>query len=160
MKFANQYSRTDRLLHRLAFSSKAIQLSLADIEDKVYRKQLSSITPERPVFITALPRAGTTILLNLLYETGEFFCHTYREMPFVLCPLIWQRLSRSLRAVEPEEMERAHGDGLTISPDSPEAFEEMIWRQFWARHYKNDRIEPWIRCDRPLFVEFFSRHLR
>jgi len=160
MTFVNRYSRTDRLLHRLAFSSQGIQLSLADIEDRVYKNQLAGITIDRPVFITALPRAGTTMLLNLLHATGEFFGHTYREMPFVLCPVLWHHLSQHFRVHDSENMERAHGDGVTISDDSAEAFEEIIWRQFWPAHYRNDRIEPWRGCNDFDFVEFFNSHLR
>ena len=29
------------------------------------------------------------------------------------------------------EIERAHGDGMTIGYDSHEAFEEVLWRAFW-----------------------------
>lgn len=31
--------------------------------------------------------------------------------------------------------ERAHGDGIMVSFDSPEAFEEIFWRTFCAKDY-------------------------
>jgi hypothetical protein len=49
---------------------------------------------------------------------------------------------------------------MSISLDSPEAFEEMIWRRFWPRHYREDRILPWARCDDPAFVRFLRNHMR
>ncbi len=57
------------------------------------------------MFVTALPRAGTTILLNLLVGTGSFASHTYRDMPFVLCPMIWQRFAKQFQ-VSDEARER------------------------------------------------------
>ena len=159
-KFVNQYTRLDRALHRIAFSSGGLQVSLADIEDRLYGKQFAHIGIEQPVFITGLPRAGTTILLNLLHRTGEFASHTYRSMPFVLCPVLWQRFSSNMASREINEMERAHGDGIAISIESPEAFEEMIWSQFWKSHYGDENIQPWNVTTHTEFVDFLKNHIR
>jgi hypothetical protein len=155
----NQYSGLDRILHRIAFASKGLQVALADLEDRTFAAQLANVSIDKPVFITALPRAGTTILLNLLYGTGEFATHTYRSMPFVLCPMIWSRFSRTLRSRHADSMERAHGDGISISVSSPEAFEEIIWHQFWRSHYEKDRIAPWSDRRRPDFDRFLKNHI-
>ena len=158
--YVNTYSKIDRALHRMAFASGGIQEAVADIEDRMNRRILARIPLVRPVFITALPRAGTTMLLNLLYESGEFATHTYRSMPFVLCPLTWAKLSGALRQRRTVSMERAHGDGMTISPDSAEAFEEMLWQQFFTEHYKSHMIEPWGEKEHSEFAQFFENHLR
>lgn len=159
MSFENRYTWSDRLLHRLAFKSAGIQVALADIEEQLYRKQLTDLTVDRPVFVTALPRAGTTILLNLLVESRSFASHTYRDMPFVLCPMIWQGITGPFRTHEALR-ERAHGDGLMVASDSPEAFEEIVWKHYWPKHYRQDRIEPWLACDDEEFLEFFRSHLK
>jgi hypothetical protein len=160
MRFENRYSRLDRALHRVAFTALAAQESLADVEDHLYRERLGSVEPARPVMISGLPRSGTTILLNLLASTGRFATHTYRDMPFLLCPLLWQRLSRPFK-VEDEARERAHADGLQISLDSPEAFEEVIWKRFWPGHYRKLWIEPWSPGETdPDFDAFLLRHMR
>ena len=39
--------------------------------------------------------------------------------------------------------ERAHGDGVEVGLDSPEAFEEMLWMAFWPEHYRENAILPW-----------------
>ena len=158
--FVNSYSRIDRVLHRMAFASGGLQEAVADIEDRLNRDALARIPLTRPVFITSLPRAGTTMLLTLLYETGEFATHTYRSMPFVLCPLTWHKLSSMLRSDGALAMERAHGDGISITPDSAEAFEEMLWRQFFGEHYRSSQIKPWGESASPEFVRFFENHLR
>ncbi len=159
MKFENIYTWPDRLLHKMAFSSKGLQVALADIEDILFKSRLSVINLDRPVFITALPRAGTTVLLNMFVETDSFVSHTYRDMPFVLCPLIWDQLSKYFR-VSDIERERAHGDGVSISVDSSEAFDEMVWNYFWPEHYHVDKISPWIFCNEDEFINYFKNHLK
>ena len=142
MNFEDRYGRVDRLLHDFAFSAGRAQHAMADVEEILYGDTLEAISLEDPVFVTALPRSGTTILLQLLADSGRFASHTYRDMPFVLCPMLWSRFSSRFAAGE-EAMERAHGDGLEVSADSPEAFEEMIWKHFWPERYRGDRIVPW-----------------
>lgn len=159
VKFENRYTWSSRLLHRLAFKSAGIQVALADVERRLFAGKLDEVSVDRPVIVTALPRAGTTILLELLVRSGAFVSHTYRDMPFVLCPLLWQSLTARFQTQD-EARERAHGDGLTVSYDSPEAFEEVVWKHFWPAHYEPDRIEPWQSCDDPEFVEFFCSHVQ
>lgn len=120
------YGALDRLLHRLAFVHPSLQRVLGDIENDLFKQRLAQVRIERPVFIAGLPRAGTTLVLELLYGTGEFATYTYRQMPFVLAPLLWERIgARSRQKAVPRE--RAHGDAMMIDFDSPEAFEEVLW---------------------------------
>ena len=80
----------------------------------------SSSESEDHVFITGLARAGTTILLNALYKSNVFASLSYSDMPFVLAPNIWSKISFNKKDLEPKE--RAHGDGIKVSKQSPEAF--------------------------------------
>lgn len=58
-------------------------------------------------------------------------------------------------------VERAHGDGIKIGYDSPEAFEEVIWRAFWPKKYGKDSIELWHADENmPDATEFFEKHFR
>jgi hypothetical protein len=159
MSFENRYTLSDRVVHRLAFSSRGLQLSLADLEDRLYRRELAGIQIDRPVFISGLPRAGTTILLDVLAASGAFASHTYRDAPFVLCPMLWHGISSRFQ-VSQAARERAHGDGMLVSVDSPEAFEEMIWMAFWKDHYLPDRIQPWTSYRAPAFAEFLEGAMR
>lgn len=126
---SSQYSMLDRLLHRVAFIHPGLQKILGDVENDFFKKQLSGVEVTNPVFVTGLPRAGTTLLLELLYDTGRFASFTYRQMPFVLNPLLWNRLSAG-SAKQSDMQERAHGDGMLVSYDSPEAFEEVLWLSY------------------------------
>jgi len=159
VEFSDRYSGLDRLLHRVSFATAGIQAELADLEDLIYRKELAGIAARRPVFITALPRAGTTLLLELVSTLDGFASHCYRDMPFVLLPLMWHNLSKSFhqRSVPSE---RAHGDGILVSLDSAEAFEEMLWKAKWPKHYLSDRIVPWTACGEPDVAAAFTSHMK
>ncbi|MCI0466410.1 MAG: sulfotransferase [Beijerinckiaceae bacterium] len=160
MAFKNSYSAIERAIHKLAFATPRLQLDFAEQEDHAFRKRIGASTvPAAPVFVTALPRAGTTLLLNILAAAPQFASHNYRDMPFLLLPLSWNTLSRSFRQADALR-ERAHADGVMVSVDSPEAFEEMLWMAYWERHYSPDRIRPWNRSDRNVdFLAFFKTHM-
>lgn len=161
MSAARAYGRLDRLLHRLAFAGIPAQIALADVEQRLYRRDIQQVDGvARPVFVAALPRAGTTLLLELLNRLPDFATHTYRQMPFVLCPLLWDRVTRGLRTDAPSR-ERAHGDGVRIGYDSPEAFEDIVWKAYWPEKYRADRIRLWSPADRnAVFETFFKNHMR
>jgi hypothetical protein len=159
MDLTSRYSAPDRLLHKLSFATAKLQIELADLEDLLYGKALAAIQPRDPVFITALPRAGTTLLLQLAAALDEFASHSYRDMPFVLLPLLWNGISRNFQRPD-VPTERAHGDGVLVSVDSAEAFEEMLWRVLWPDHYLADRIRPWSACDRKDAAAVLRNHFR
>ncbi|MEO0477976.1 MAG: hypothetical protein AAF196_00705 [Planctomycetota bacterium] len=161
MAFENRYSLFDRWFHRLAFATTRAQVGLADLEEKLFKKELRAFQSKPPLFVTALPRAGTTILLEVAYGLPTYATHTYRDMPLVLCPLLRAKLAGKPGAAD-TPVERAHGDGIAITQDSPEAFEEMMWMRFFKRHYPEvgnpPLIEPWSKIDDPEFLRFFARH--
>lgn len=144
MSLAQNYSYIDKLLHHLAFSIPASQKILCDLENNIYKGELKDIETNNEVFVTGLPRSGTTLLLELLYKTNEFDTFSYRQMPFILSPLIWGKISQQF-SKKAEKVQRAHGDGMEVSFDSPEAFEEVIWLSYLKdRYVKTDRLEPLI----------------
>lgn len=160
MAALNDYGFLDRLVHRIAFLSPSIQLAAADIEDKLFARDIEGVTAERPVFITSLPRAGTTIMLSALSSVQGFATHLYRDMPFVMAPLFWSRISRRFGKSSTLQ-QRAHGDGIEIGYDSPEAFEEVIWRAFWPDHYGADAISLWSEREKdPEARAFLLNHFR
>lgn len=127
------YSAADRLLHRIALTHAVMELSF-DIERSRYGKAAAALPDGgAPVFVTGLARAGTTILMRRLHDTGRFASLTYRDMPFPLAPNSWAKLAGKRKAVA--SVERGHGDGLSHDLDSPEAIEEVFWRAFEGKHY-------------------------
>lgn len=160
--FETNYSRVDKMLHNLAMGQLELQKSLSALEDRLMQDRVDGVEAPDPVFITSLPRAGTTLLLEVICADPVFVSHTYRNMPFLLCPMIWDRMSRSFRQ-QATARERAHGDGMTVGFDSVEAFEEIIWRAFWPDRFTGDRIAPWC-DDEPSqegdFPTFLRQHAR
>ena len=159
MNFENRYSLIDRILHRFAFSFGPVLAAVSDMEDRMYLSKLKNIESQKPVFVTGLPRSGTTTILNLLVETNEFASHTYRDMPFMITPILWNKF-QSIFGVTDTLRERAHQDGIKINIDSPEALEEIIWMLFWKDHYKEKYIIPWEVCDDQQFLCFFNQHMK
>jgi hypothetical protein len=128
------YSPLARILHRLALASPARGELLFDLECATAPASPADAVEGRHVFVVGLARAGTTVLMRAIHESGAFASLTYRDMPFVMAPNLWARLSgRSGR--EMDRTERAHGDGVLIDFDSPEALEEPFWRTFCGAAY-------------------------
>ena len=150
---ARTHTRWDRLLHRFAFAAIPAFKGLSDMESRLFRNRLAATPTGSPVFIAGLPRAGTTMLLRALAAVGPFATSSYRDMPFVLTPLLWHGLSRRL-ARRRILLVRAQGDGVVVSLDTPEALEEVVWRAFWPAKYHADHIEPWQASERDAHGEF------
>ena len=79
------YSFFQRVLHDITLGNKLIKKSLYEIE-KIFFLKKFEIQNEKHVFITGLPRSGTTILLNFLYSSNEFCSLKYLNMPFIMAP--------------------------------------------------------------------------
>lgn len=129
----SDYSFGDRLLHRLALGLPFVSEISFELDALLLNKEYDRLD-EKHLFICGLARAGTTILMRTLYNTGQFRSLTYRDMPFVLMPGIWQKLSKYFHKYE-EAKERAHSDGILVNFDSPEAFEEVFWRTYSGDEY-------------------------
>ena len=121
----NNYSLLQQKLHQFALSSKFMREVMFDIESSAVS---INQTDDNHVFVSGLARSGTTILLNAIHESNEFASLSYKDMPFILAPNLWSKLSFNKRNVD--LVERAHGDGIKVSNESPEAFEEVFWMTF------------------------------
>ena len=130
----NNYSWLQKKLHQIALSSQLIRETTFDVESSLFSNEQQT---NNDVFVAGLARSGTTILLNALYESNEFASLSYNDMPFVLAPNLWSKLS--FNKEDAVLIERAHGDGIKVSHKSPEAFEEVFWMTF------NDLEEDTIR---------------
>ena len=116
------YSKTQKFLHNFVLSKKFINKSLFEIEKIIYLKNIQ-IKDQSHIFITGLPRSGTTSLLNFLYSSNQYASLTYKSMPFVLSP----NFSKLFHKKNITKKERMHGDGITYDINSPEAFDEFFF---------------------------------
>lgn len=123
------YNRIARWLHWMALEIGLIRSASFELEKALYLRKASRDPriADQPVYVMGLARSGTTVVLEILEKTGAFHSPTYRDMPFVLCPNLWNRLTRHSR-LKAQLAARAHGDGIIVGFDSPESFEEVFWR--------------------------------
>lgn len=142
----NSYSLPDRLLHMFAFSSPAVQRKVSKLEQRFFSKKLNAVSENSPIFITSLARGGTTALLNALSDVQGLVTYRYRDMPFITAPLLWAKFSGPVKR-NVKRQKRAHGDGLEIDLDSPEAFDEIYWKLYWPEKYTKKSIKLWTNDD-------------
>ena len=140
------YNMGERLIHMLAFASPTLQKAAAQIDDAVFHLLNRKSEDRTPIFIMSLARGGTTALLNAFSDMPFIATHTYRDMPFITAPYLWDRLSAPFRR-KVIRTKRAHGDGLEIDIDSPEAFDEVYWRLYWPEKYRKHDIAIWNHGD-------------
>ena len=136
------YNLLDRTLHRLALHYAPIADVSFDLDQATVRTDPSEIVSRRHVFVAGLARAGTTLLMRKFHATGRYRSLTYRDMPFVLAPNLWRRMSQVSRR-DIQSAERAHGDTVLVDADSPESLDEVFWRIFAGDEYlESDRLKP------------------
>lgn len=119
----DNYNIFQKFLHDFIFNTKTINLLLYEIEKLFYIKN-TEIKKNSHIFITSLPRSGTTSLLNFIYSSEKYASLTYKNMPFVLSP----NFSKLFNKKKIDKKERMHGDGIFYDIDSPEAFDEVFFR--------------------------------
>lgn len=154
MSDRDKYSLLERGLHRVALGNDMVARSSFDAEQAYLLRRYGALPkPEHPVFVAGLARAGTTLLMRLLYETGCFGSLTYRDMPFLMAPNLWSMLSRYFAKTAVTE-ERAHGDGLMVDFDSPEALEEVFWRVMCAGDYIGEACLKPMQADADVVASF------
>lgn len=136
----NGYGVMDRWVHWIALAPSSVRHLAFDLE-RQYALSLRGASSSRDaskdpaasaVYVCGLARSGTTMLLRILDELGDFRSLTYRDMPFVLAPNLWKQVTRYSKQ-DAAVKERAHGDGILVSVDSPEGLEEVFWRTFGMR---------------------------
>ena len=88
--------------------------------------EIKAIEIDAPIYVTSLARSGTTVVTEMLAEHAAVTSHRYSDFPAVWTPY-WRNWLES-RAHNPPAtpVERAHGDRIQITNDSPEAVEELI----------------------------------
>ena len=116
------YSGVQKFLHDFVLSNKLINKSLFELEKFIFLKN-NELKDQQHIFITGLPRSGTTSILNFLYATGNFASLKYKNMPFVLSP----HLSKFFNKKNIPKKQRLHEDGIDFDINSPEAFDEIFF---------------------------------
>jgi hypothetical protein len=135
--------------------------ALGRLESSWMAEELTDIEIDRPIYVCGLARSGTTILLESLAAHSQVACHRYRDFPLVHIPVWWSWFLDRAAGGPAAAVERAHKDGIFVTPQSPEAMEEVIWMSFFATAH-----DPAV-CNviggshsAPEFEAFYRNHLR
>lgn len=136
-------------------------LGLGNAETRLRAADIEDIAVVKPVFVCGLARAGTTILLETLARHPQLGSHRYRDDPFIFTPMFWNAFLARLPGERAAPAERAHADGIVVTSDSPEAFEEMLWMAFFG-HLHDPHSSSVLDADTscPAFEGFFRDHMR
>lgn len=146
------YSYWTQLLHTLILDNYNIGKFFFEKESK--RLSKTEITPPNSfVVVTGLARAGTTALMNLIYDPEKFHALSYANMPFLLAPNLWRKI---YQAKSSKGKERAHGDAIFINENSIEALEEYFFKVFLDDTY----IKKESLVTHEVTGELFKKYLR
>ena len=116
------YSTFQKFLHDFVLRKKFINKSLFELEKIIYLKN-KDIKNQSHIFITGMPRSGTTSLLNFLFSSGEYASLIYKNMPFILSP----NFSKFFNKNNISSKKRLHDDGVSFDINSPEALDEIFF---------------------------------
>jgi hypothetical protein len=134
---------------------------LGDLESRIYAHELEGVAVDRPVYVAGLARAGTTVLLEILAGRPGVATHRYRDFPPVYTPLLWNRAFAGVYRADTPPAERSHKDRILVTPDSPEAMEEVLWMRFFPGAHEAGRSQVLdAATSNPAFERFYRDHLR
>lgn len=156
--------RVEPWLHRLSgivARHPRVWIRLGNLESRLLADDLDEVALTAPIYVAGLARSGSTLLLEVLARHADVACHRYRDFPMLFTPYAWRRFLDRVPQHRREPTERAHQDGMAVTPDSPEAFEEMLWMAFFPDQH-NPRTSAVIDATarHPAFEEFYCAHLR
>jgi hypothetical protein len=136
-------------------------IGLGNMESSALRERIAPIAITKPIYIAGLARSGSTILLELLARHPQLCSHRYRDFPPLFTPWSWNWFVDHAGAREEAPAERAHGDGIAVTQESPEAFEEVLWMAFFPQlHDPAQSAVLTAQTSNPAFERFYQDHIR
>jgi hypothetical protein len=143
------------LVHR----HRSFWLWLGQLESSTLAQELRAVAIRQPIYVCGLARSGSTLLHEVVAAHPQVATHRQKDYPMVFTPYWWRRATANLPPQVPRE--RPHRDGLTITPDSPDALEEMVWMAFFPRCHDPTVSNLLGAADRhAAFEAFYRAHIR
>ena len=134
---------------------------LGELESSANRAELDAMSIDRPVYVAGIARSGSTILLELLAGRPGVATHRYRDFPPIFTPIFWNRAFAHVYRADAPPAERAHKDRILVTPDSPEAMEEVLWMRFFPGLHDTGRSQVLdAQTSNPAFERFYADHLK
>jgi hypothetical protein len=134
---------------------------LGSWETRLLNDRIADVVIDRPIYIAGLARSGSTVLLELLARHRDAATHRYRDFPLVLTPWAWNWFIDRAGNKDQTPAERAHKDRILVTPESPEAFEEVVWMAFFDKlHDPSASAVLDAKTSNPRFESFYRDHIR
>ena len=136
-------------------------IGLGNLETRLLSDEIEATEIVSPIYVSGVARAGSTILLETLARHPDLVSHRYRDYPPVFTPYWWNRFLERVPQREAPPAERTHRDGIAITPESPEAFEEVIWMAFFPGLHDPSASDVLAAgTANPAFEAFYRDHIR
>jgi hypothetical protein len=136
-------------------------VGLGNLESRMLAHRLGTQRVDRPVYICGLPRAGTTITLQMLSEHPDVVTHKYADFLMPYMPWVWNKVfPRIPVAAMRKPVPRIHRDRIEVTRDSAEMGEEILWEHFFPQvHDEADYSVLDATTSNPAFERFYREHL-
>jgi len=137
-------------------------VGLGNLESRFLASRLASQRVDRPVYICGLPRAGTTITLQMLSEHPDVVTHKYADFLMPYMPYVWNKVFPRIPVdAMRKPVPRIHRDRIEVTRDSAEMGEEILWEHFFPHIHeeKNYSVLDGTTSN-PAFERFYDEHLR
>ncbi len=134
-------------------------LGLGRLESAVLENQLNAVSIRMPIFVCGLARSGSTLLQEIVASAPGVATQRVKDYPMVFTPFWWRQATVRRPPTIPRE--RVHRDGMLITPESPDALEEMLWMAFFPSCHDplvDNRLAAESRY--PAFEGFYRAHLK
>jgi hypothetical protein len=156
-----QVQRWVDFLGGLIDRTKGFWVRLGNLESKFLKEEMSHVRIEKPIYVSGLARAGTTILLEILSRHQGVVSQQYKDYPPIYTPFWWNWLLARMLTQKVKPTERAHRDGILVTPDSPEAMEEILWMTFFPNVHNPATSNILDQSTNNLkFENFYPAHIR
>ncbi len=135
---------------------------LGNLESRALAGRLASRPVDRPVYICGLPRAGTTITLQMLSEHPDVVTHKYADFLMPYMPYVWNKVFPRIPVdAMRKPVPRIHRDRIEVTRDSAEMGEEILWEHFFPHIHdeKNYSVLDGTTSN-AAFERFYDEHLR
>lgn len=142
-------------------ATRGIWQKLGNLETRAVADEIETLQVKKPVYVTSLARAGTTIVTEMLETHPALTCHHYSDFPNPWTPYWRNYLLQRSRRESPEASVRAHRDRIMVSHDSPEAVEEVLWMAWFEDLHVSGRNNILNEgTSNPAFEGFYTDHIR
>ena len=139
---------------------KPLSFLLDRIETLRLYNDIHNLTIDKPIYITGVARAGTTIVLEMLSKHPDLASHRYKHLLMPYIPHWFSQITK-LTKFYTKPFERLHKDGIFVTRESPEAVEEIFWQEFFKNSH-NENVSNLIggNVSNPRFERFYRNHIK